>query len=640
MPRTSATANHLIVVRSLKDSDLGLFAAHRSHTASKQRALNINAPIAQQMLSGVLYVIGKTDLECICTFQGIQEVSKRHFGKVGKNWRLGGKKLEGDTFLSVNSCDFALIRSVNGNDGNSPIYLTFVTRKMDQNDHIDVAEKIGTRLDQSMAVFTQGTEEFSMLERFFPPIGLADSSTSQDSLQNTVKQIPVPPMPWNAPSQGSTRKTMRERVRSPHILEHMFKVSGDLSASQQFEFMETLEQLASQLRILLLETGHIIKLERDHTAVWRALAGQPIGFVDGGLANLSSLGSAPIAARVGGYVVIPGDKTENREHFIVLKQLIDELFTAEESGVYRGGFPDIGALRDAARISLETAGAVRLITEYPKIKWLFSHGSLVNPVSRYTDVMENNQATYRFPNFSSKAISELLSDQEACREGRNANFISVYLEQLQILNSVDAIVCGVVERESTSTTVCRTLLNHLNDDQIRSLLPYPPAEWREVFIEGIELFRISDALLFRCVLEPGEVVLPVPINRNELRRAPEAWKDIIANYPKPWAAYMLPTEWGHPFRIEIFEKDRSRFPEIAKVLMHCALLLPHYAFPVGLDIVDKFAHVPNWMSRPVNTHTIVQTMKRALDSGDSKMFDALRRLLCGSSRDWFLRPKP
>jgi hypothetical protein len=88
----------------------------------------------------------------------------------------------------------------------------------------------------------------------------------------------------------------------------------------------------------------------------------------------------------------------------------------------------------------------------------------------------------------------------------------------------------------------------------------------------------------------------------------------------------------------MFSKDIDRFQVTASLIMHCALLLPRYAFPVGLDIVDKFARIPNWMTRPVNTHTAVQALKRALDTGDTRLFDGLRRILCGSSREWLLRP--
>jgi hypothetical protein len=132
--------------------------------------------------------------------------------------------------------------------------------------------------------------------------------------------------------------------------------------------------------------------------------------------------------------------------------------------------------------------------------------------------------------------------------------------------------------------------------------------------------------------------VPVPIDRNERRRAPKAWEAEIVQYPAPWVSYVQPTEWNAPVRIELFEKDRPRFIEAMSLVMHCALLLPRYAFPVGLDIVDKFAKIPNWMSRPVNTNTAVQALRGALDRGDAKLFDALRRMLCGSEREWLLRP--
>ena len=66
--------------------------------------------------------------------------------------------------------------------------------------------------------------------------------------------------------------------------------------------------------------------------------------------------------------------------------------------------------------------------------------------------------------------------------------------------------------------------------------------------------------------------------------------------------------------------------------------MPNYAFPAGLDIVDKFAKVPNWMSRPIHSTMAVQLMKRAIDTGNSKMIEAAKRMLCGTKRDWLFRP--
>lgn len=637
-----AHEREIIVVRSLTDSDMGLFAAHRSSATSKQRAININAPIAQKILSPAVMKAGGCNVECFSDFDGIKDRSERYFGRVGKNWRLGGNKLEGQEFALLDSKDFMLLRTVELNDGSSPVYMSFVSRAVTPTDHATIVAIVLNNLNKSMAVFPEGHGSFKALAAFISKPEIVQAQ------KTAVKKFTVAPMPVDEPrSREAKTRSVREKLRSPHILEQMLKVAGDLSAPAQLRFMDTVEQLASQLRQILIETGRIVRITKDHTTTWKSVTGKLMGFVDGGLANLTMLGSAPIAARVGGYIVTPGDRTEARERFTMLKTLIDDLFVHPEGGVYDNSFPDIGALRDAARISIEAAGAVKSLTEFQKLSWLFLHGSLVNPVSRYTDVMFEGKVRHRFPNFSGSALEVMLPPEDRNREGRDANFVSVYLRQLDIMRSAGAIVCGVVERASTTSSVCEAVLNSLDNFEIKDFLPKPPDEWKRWFhhslnpaeSEDTEGQRITDSLLFRCVLEPGEALVPVELNRNDLRRAPEAWKDVIREYPKPWVSYLQPTEWSAPIRIEVFEKDKENFLPTATLVMHSALLLPHYAFPVGLDIVDKYAHIPNWMSRPVHTFTAVRALRAALESKDEKLFDSLRRLLCGSSREWLFRPK-
>lgn len=334
-----------------------------------------------------------------------------------------------------------------------------------------------------------------------------------------------------------------------------------------------------------------------------------------------------------------------RETFVTLKKLIAELYANADGSVYSGSFPDIGALRDAARISIEAAGGVTVLHQQPDVSWLFLHGALVNPVSRYTDVMEGGQVRYPFPNFTSSSLEQFLPGEPG-RRGRDANFINVYLRQLQLLQASKAIVCGVVERESSTTTVTHAVLDSLDDHAIESLLPRPPADWKHWFRSIVDPHhqadgegqRITDPLLFRCVLEPGEALRPVVIDRNEARRRPREWYNEIGQYPRPIVSYIVPTEWNAPVRMEMFERDADKFVPTADLLLHCSLLLPKYAFPVGLDIVDKYAKIPDWMSRPINTNTTVRALRQAMDRGDTKLFDALRRMLCGSQREWLLRP--
>ena len=624
---------------------MGWFAVHRPATASKQRAVNINAEIAARLLDRTALDAGGVELRCKCIYPGAEHTARRPLWKVGKNWRFGGPKLEGNVFQNLREGDLFLLRSPIHNDGDKEVSFTFISASDDAETHKWLRQCQSHLESDSMTAVASGTDVFVALnvKLFGARRESRLSASTEPSVKRPAKRIvqtkPVAPMPREEDAQKP--RTLRDRIRSPHIMSQMLKVSSDLSAEAQYEFMNVLEELARQLRSALSAAGMISVITRGHQALWNDVRGQKTAFVDGGMANLNMLGSAPVAARVGGYIVTPGCISDEREQFIMVKHLIDELYVPPPGGgVYKGLFPDTGALRDAARISVECAGAVHILVEDSDVTYLFLHGALVNPVSRYTDLMENGQPVAVFPDFSPKAIEILLPKSEKGRTGRDANFIRVYLRQLQLLQQCKSIVCGVVERESQATSVYKELIRHVvGHPDVPPLLAKSPDEWAHWFVHIAEQFRVTDALLFRCVLEPGEVLTPVAIDRNEMRRAPQAWAADIQQYPQPWVSYMLPSEWGQPIRVEIFQKDLGRFPDLARLVMHCSWLLPRYAFPVGLDIVDKYAKVPNWMSRPINTNTAVQALRRAMDAEDTGTFNALRRMLCGSTRDWLFRPQ-
>lgn len=651
------SGQELVCIRKLTSSDLGWFAIHRPTTASKQRAININADIAERLLSARAYLANGVELRCRCLYPGGEHSETRPLWKVGKNWRLGGPKLEGASFRNVREGDILLLKSPIHNDGDEEVAFTFVSATSDPELHRWLVQREPSLESESMAAVASGSDVFKLLaEKFFgaspneaapevhePAVRVGQTSPSRPPKTATsqIRATPVTPMPREEDAPSKPR-TVHERIRSPHIMSQMLRVSGDLSAEAQYEFARVLELLSEQLRGALTAAGMISTITREHGSFWSEVNGKKIAFVDGGMANLSMLGSAPIAARVGGYIVTPGMRGDDRESFLMVKHLIDELYVAPptQGGVYVGLFPDTGALRDAARIAVEAAGAVHILEDHRDVAFVFLHGALVNPVSRYTDLMEEGRSIAQFPNFSQKAIEVLLPTADRQRSGLDANFIRVYLRQLELLRQSPAVVCGVVERESQASSVYRQLVERvITHPAVPALLPKAPDDWAHWFLTMAEQFRVTDTLLFRCVLQPGEVLTAVPIDRNELRRAPRAWATDIHQYPQPWVSYLLPTEWGLPVRFELFEKDLSRFSALSRLVMHCAWLLPRYAFPVGLDIVDKYAKVPNWMTRPINTNTAVQALRRAMDAGDMATFDALRRMLCGSTRDWLFRPK-
>ena len=74
----------------------------------------------------------------------------------------------------------------------------------------------------------------------------------------SVAETPiVPPMPRDDPLGTSERaRTIHEKIRSSYMMERMLKAAADLSAPAQLRFIETVEQLASQLREILLRQGN------------------------------------------------------------------------------------------------------------------------------------------------------------------------------------------------------------------------------------------------------------------------------------------------------------------------------------------------------------------------------------------------
>lgn len=160
----------LIIVRSLTDSDMGLFSAHRRGATSKQRAIALTTVAAEQLLHPSVVETKGAEFDCICLYGRVTNRELRLVNKGGKNWRLGGRQIPGKDFASLDSKDFALIRSVRHNDGSSPILMTFVGRHSQRLIQAGLVATLAGSLPQSVAVFHESAEEFSALAELFPPV--------------------------------------------------------------------------------------------------------------------------------------------------------------------------------------------------------------------------------------------------------------------------------------------------------------------------------------------------------------------------------------------------------------------------------------------------------------------------------------
>lgn len=165
-----AKRGEIIVVRSLAESDLGIFSMHRLSATSKQRAVALTTPVARKLLSDRLFTAGGADFDMICVYRGYGNREFRNIGKVGKNWRLGGRKITANGCAFLDSKDFVLLRSVSGNDGDHPILMTFIGRQRERLLHAGIVASLGDSFQSSVAVVTAGSDAFTALNAAFPSV--------------------------------------------------------------------------------------------------------------------------------------------------------------------------------------------------------------------------------------------------------------------------------------------------------------------------------------------------------------------------------------------------------------------------------------------------------------------------------------
>ena len=621
--KSSGAEKDLVVVRELTASDLSWFrdVAPGFSGKARQNAINFNSAVVNAIFPEDVLESRKASLHAICTRpEALQEID-RPLNKSGKNWRLGGPAVEGEVFRTLKPGDFFICRLTITAEQPYQAAWTVVMKSVDGESYLRLQSHLTSDLKERMAVFSGSG---ALLAMFDALLASAPADPNPDTKQ--AKASPLGPRVNPIPDHKPRKRTVKERLKETHVLEQLLKLTLSQSSNAQKDFLAALEALATSMREMLDDSGMIRSVGVDHTKMWSDVKGRPISFIDGGMANVASMGAEPIAVRVGSYTVTPGRKGSRRESFRIEKQLVAELYDlGGEDGLFEDLFEDPAKLREAARYCLELAGGVQCLSQAIKPEFLFLHGALVNPVSAYADK--------NFPPFSARGIAALLPEKEQSRTGRDAEFVSVYLRLMQLLQGSGANVASVVERASQSTLVSRTLLDHLKASPAS-----PGASQLEAAKCKILQYKVTDSILFHSLLNEGEYLMPIPVDRNTESKRPQYSAHIIENYPRPKVTYLGVGEFAQPIRVEFFDEPPDGYEFCLRLILHSCRLMPNYAFPAGLDIVDKFAKVPNWMSRPISSSMSVQLLKRAIDTGNPKIIEGAKRMLCGTKRDWLFRP--
>jgi len=419
------------------------------------------------------------------------------------------------------------------------------------------------------------------------------------------------------------KQRIEVRINQGEFLDSLLRISRGDSSKVQTQFVAELSKITATIRDLLDANGLVRRLAYRPGEFWPQQKGTTVAFIDGGVANIDIPSAAPIGIRVASYIVRPGDETENREKFNIELALVDDLFSPS-GDFFEDDFDDIAKLRDVARMTLEIASAFR-IAKSKRADRILLHGPLINPVAPY--------GLHGFPPFGLQGCRAILDDDAWDGSDDEKHFIPTYKHALESIRKTKVPVFGVVERSiSKFPTVTNQIITDL---QHKGVLKDKDA--KEIG-EYLRAYGLNDSRLFDVMLSEGEYVEPVVVDRQLPKsKWPENWSKYIETYPKTLTTYLKPSETVLPFRVEAFE-DTADYTGTLDLIFHTSRLLPSYGFPVGLDIVDKFAKVPSWMSRSIKGQHQVVLLKKALASGDPKAVAFAKRVLTAKGRDWLFRP--
>jgi NurA domain len=167
----------------------------------------------------------------------------------------------------------------------------------------------------------------------------------------------------------------------------------------------------------------------------------------------------------------------------------------------------------------------------------------------------------------------------------------------------------------------------------------------------------TDTLLLAMLLKPGQASEPWSVDKfGGLRRGRATlpgesfstdfdWSPLKPpsplGFPPVRACYVHVNETTEPVRVEVFEDlGEEQILEAARRVYLYSRLLPGYGFPVGLDIADKHAHIPAWLTEAYGKlirHHLGVSLQRG-EISDAEMRRILVQAIYVTHRDWLFRP--
>jgi hypothetical protein len=495
----------------------------------------------------------------------------------------------------------------------------------------------------------------------------------------------------NASSESDPRLTdegvRADLQRQPHLMLKLAENALSVAENLRDNYFRNTTTFIKHLRKRVYGTSAggqepILTVHRVDDIDWSALRGEVVTFIDGGIGGVELSNQVPVLLRVGSYSVRPGERQlAEREHFGYYPVIFGDL---EGGSKERKDFPDI------VRITAELLGGLSAVERTPDLRVLMFHGPLVYMMGAYAGhtpftekdidlflqhyAADPKRARELKEDFLHQARLDIYpkltpssSDQWADRRiFEPLSWIAFLYRRLMAVarsRKPVPIIAGVVERGGTLRQFSETVLlervfrglrkrakqHYFNEMYGRKDLTSPKAL--------LDRLGYTDALLLGMLLRPGEasepwsmdkysglrrgdVALPGESHEEKVDFSPLAHPNI--GFPHVTGFYVHVSETTEPIRVEVFTNLGEEQVHLAAERSYLyARLLPQYGFPVGLDIADKHAKVPAWMTdayAKLIRHHLGVSLQRG-EITDAELRRILVQAIYMTHRDWLFRPK-
>lgn len=433
-------------------------------------------------------------------------------------------------------------------------------------------------------------------------------------------------------------------------------------------------------RARLKGTEPLLEIRQVPATDWSALQGELVTFVDGGVGRVRISSQVPILLRVGSYRVRTGERhLGEREQFAYYPVILGDL---------EGGSKERKDFTDIVRISAELLGGLSALERNPDLRVLMFHGPLVYLVGSYaghTPFTERDIDLFLGHYMPDPSVGRDLKEeflQQARLDvyprmtGRSDEWAQrglfeplawiayLYRRMIRVARSrtPQPIIAGVVERGELRDFVERVLLDRVfRELRKRNQAGYFNGLYGRTDLTSpaalLNRLGYTDGLLLAMLLKPGEysepwqvakygglrqgwTTLPGEVDRVQIDYG--ALSPGPLGFPHVTGCYLQVLENTEPIRVEVFSQlGESQVTEAVRRVFLYSRLLPGYGFPVGLDIADKHAQVPAWLT-DAYTKLIRHHLGVSLQQGqisDAEMRRILVQAIYVTHRDWLFRPQ-